>query len=142
MSFYTDWFLADEADAERLATADEPFESWPSLSLKSIGDIDLMQLWAILQNKEFDAADEVVTDELLFQDADEEVFVVRVKPDFLDALAFVKDANIPQIVEAWKKTETLRDATNAELGEVIHKLRAFARRSIRRNKTVLSLFSL
>ena len=110
MGFYTDWFLAAESEAEAVAsiatTEEYSFEDWPHLSMKNVGEMDLSALWSILRD-EPDSHDSA-TGALLFQEA-EEVFVCRVKPGFVEALASVTSAAIKRIANAWSKTEGLSD---------------------------------
>jgi hypothetical protein len=92
MGFYTDWFVADEADAQAIAsivtTEEHSFEDWPNLSVKNIGEFELMALWAILLGQPFDPA-RSVSGRLLHQESEEGPFVLSVEPAFLDALAAV-----------------------------------------------------
>ena len=95
MSWYTDWFLADEADAEAVASlADDEshsFDDWPHLSMPNIGELELMLLWGLLNGNPKGMED--VSGESLFQELDDEggVFVTRVKPAFIAALAALNE---------------------------------------------------
>ncbi len=138
MSFYTDWFLADEADAEAVAsiatTEEHSFDDWPHLSLRGIGDMELSSLWGIVRG-EPDSLDSA-TGDLLFQEA-EEVFVARVVPAFIEALAAIKPAGIKRLAAEWNKSEELADWDAAEVATVLRELVKFARRAQREGKPVL-----
>ena len=51
MGFYTDWFLADESEAHAIAESESPFQDWPCLSMKSIAQLELTHLWAVLRGE-------------------------------------------------------------------------------------------
>ena len=140
MSFYTDWFLADEGDAEAIAstvtTEEHSSDDWPNLSMKGIGEIDLSSLWGILRG-EPDSPDSA-TGDLLFQEGDE-VFVCRVDPGFVEALAAVKPAAVKRIAAEWHKTEELADWEAADVESVLRELVKFAGRAKRERKPVLQL---
>jgi hypothetical protein len=140
MGFYTDWFLADEGDAEAvasIATAEEhSFEDWPHLSLKGVGELDLSALWGILRG-EPDSLHSA-TGALLFQEGDE-VFVCRVEPAFVEALAAVKPATIKRLAAEWHKTEGLEDWGAVEVESALGALVKFAGRAKREEKPVVQL---
>lgn len=138
MSFYTDWFIADEAEAESLAVSESPFDHWPSLSLQGIGELDLMALWAILQHKAIDQADPVSI-KLLFQGSDQGPFVVRIAPEFIDRLTEIPS---DQDAVAWSKTEGLVDVALTDVFQIVAQLSAFAKQSRLEGKPVLGLFTL
>jgi hypothetical protein len=140
MSFYTDWFLADDGDAKAVAaiatTEEHTFEDWPHLSLKGIGEMDLSTLWGILRGVP-DSLDSA-TGDLLFQEEDE-VFVCRVEPGFIEALAAVKPAAIKRLAAEWNKCEELADWSAADVVSVLRELVKFASRAQRDGKPVLQL---
>ena len=140
MSFYTDWFLAEEGDAEAIAsiatTEEHSFEDWPHLSLKGVGEMDLANLWGILRG-EPDSLDSA-TGDLLFQEEDE-VFVCRVEPGFVKALAAVKPTAVKRIACEWNKSDELSDWGAAEVENALRDLIKFARRAKREGKPVLQL---
>src|SRR5205085_8665333 len=93
VGFYTDWFLAGEGEAEAIAstvsTEERSFEDWPNLSIENVGESDLSALWGILRGAptSLDSA----SGDLLFQDSGG-VFISRVVPGFVEALAGIKSA--------------------------------------------------
>jgi hypothetical protein len=100
VSFYTDWFLADESEAAAVAsiacTDEHSFEDWPHLALASVGQIQLMLLRGILCGRP--GTIEEVQGETLFQGDDEEdeggVAVTRVLPAFVEELAALTPAQV------------------------------------------------
>ena len=110
MSFYTNWFLAVEKDAKAVAsivtTEERSFVDWPHLSMKSVSEMDLSALWGILRGDP-DSLD-TATGELLFEEAGE-IFVCRVEPKFVEALASVQAPTIKQLAIEWNKYEGLSD---------------------------------
>jgi hypothetical protein len=52
MGWYTDWFVADIADADAIAsivTDERDFDDWPHLGLKNIGELELSLLWGAIR---------------------------------------------------------------------------------------------
>ncbi|BCM92653.1 hypothetical protein IAD21_04535 [Abditibacteriota bacterium] len=141
MSFYTDWFIAEEAEAENLATSGSPYIEWPSLSLKGIGEIDLMALWALLRGQKEDSAEEV-SKELLFQGSEQGPFIVRVAPGFIELLSLVSDAHRSEIANAWSQSDGLIGLESSNVIEIVIQLSDFARRSRRDSKPILGMFAL
>ena len=140
MSFHTDWFLADKADAESIAsiaiTEEHSFEDWPHLSMQGIGEMDLSTLWGILRG-EPDSLDSTSGD-LLFQEA-EEVFVCLVEPGFIEALAAVKPAAVKRVAAEWNKSEELADWNAAEVVSLLRGMVKFASQARREGKPALQL---
>jgi hypothetical protein len=141
MSFYTDWFIAGEDEAEKLASSDSPFDEWRSLSLRNIGEVDLMALSAIIHGKEPSQA-ESVSEGLLYQGSDEGPFVVRVAPAFVDSLANIQDSDWSGLALLWAATEELAGAPPSDLSQTIAQLSAFARQSRLDGKPILGMFVL
>src|SRR5262245_49958016 len=114
MAFYTDWFLADEGEAEAVATIatteEYSFEDWPHLQLKGVSEMDLSSLWGILRGQP-DSLDSA-TGDLLAQEG-KEVFVCCVEPGFVEALGAVKPAAVKRLAAEWNKTEGLEDRSAA-----------------------------
>lgn len=140
MGFYTDWFLANDGDAEAVAsiatTEEHTFKDWPHLSLRGVGEMDLSALWGILRG-ETDSLDSA-TGDLLYQEADE-VFVCRVESGFVEALAVIKPAAIKRLAGEWNATEGLAEWGAAEVESAIRNLVKFAGRAKREDKPVLQL---
>lgn len=140
MSFYTDWFIADDSEAEAIAstvtTEDRSRDDWPNLSIKNIGEIDLATLWGILRGEP--DSPKLVMGGLLFQDG-EDVFVCRIEPGFVEALAVLEQSDLNPIVESWNKSETLSEWKPDELRHVVQNLICFACRAKEAKKPVLLL---
>src|SRR5262245_20091867 len=129
MGFNTDWFIADEAEAGAIAVSESPFDDWPCLSMKGIGEMELMELWGILRNVPPNL--ETVARDLLFQDPAGEMFVCRVVPGFIDALAAVKNTDVKRVAAVWGKTEGLEDWKPADIERVLREMCDFAMRAQR-----------
>lgn len=137
VSFYTDWFIADESEAEAIAVSDSHFDDWPSLSLRGIGLSDLDALWAIIRAD--GRRGETIAGKLLYQAPDGNIFVFRVAPAFIDALTALSSADLPGLATAWSRTEGLARSGPDVLGGVIRDLCAFAARATREQKPVLEM---
>jgi hypothetical protein len=146
MGMYTDWFLAEESEAEALAAAEVPWDEWPSLSIKSILDTELMLLWGVLRGDP-SRMDHISEPLPLSSDPEDPsewsesgVSVGRVAPDFIAALAALEKPDIDRVASQWQRREGLGEWPLAELAGVLREFVEFARRAVREGKSVLSLF--
>jgi hypothetical protein len=141
MSVYTDWFLAEECEAEALAESESPFDTWPCLSMKSIIVCDMMVLWGVLRG-EPDSLDDV-TDKDLFSDLQEEgaegLVVSRVLPEFIDALAALDKRTVRQFARMWHQSEQLAEWDLGIVAALLQEMAEFAQRAKREGKPVLQL---
>ena len=141
MSFYTDWLIAGEHEAEAvlsiLTTEERAFEDWPHLSLKSIGQMDLMTLWAAIRQEHGQLKSTL--DDPVAGDTEEGPLVCRVEATFVSALARVQDADIDRLVEQWRQTDGLSDREPTELTGLLHEIRDFAKTAEASGKPVLEL---
>src|SRR4051812_9817471 len=107
MSWYTDWFLADEADADAIASTvtDETrsADDWPHLAMRSVGQMELMRLCAVLRGAPDDLAG--IDEALVIVDEQEGPVVSRVDGEFVAALAALED--VDRIAAAWHGCEEM-----------------------------------
>ncbi|HEY7155409.1 MAG TPA: hypothetical protein VH575_15715 [Gemmataceae bacterium] len=140
MSWYTDWFLADEGEAEAVAgIADDDehsFDDWPHLAMKSIGDMELMSLRGVLRGEESTAEYEGDT---LYQRYDDEggVAVCRVLPEFIVELAALSPKQVKRVAGQWRQHESMADWEPGTVAAVLREMIEFARRAGREGKPVL-----
>lgn len=153
MSQYTDWFLADEAEADAIADIAEEdseatFEDWPHLALKGVLDSELMALWGILNGTPGKWVD--VTSKSLAQrgEANEEgigeeglTVVLRVLPEFVSALAKLTKAESAKVVTEWLTDETMDGWEKAKATEVLREMVAFAARAEAEKLPVLQMMT-
>jgi hypothetical protein len=151
MSQYTDWFIADEAEAERIADigsdeSDADFDDWPHLAMKSVLDSELMALWGILQGTPGKWADVIAESLARRGEADENgigedglTIVCRVVPKFVSALAMLTDSKFKETVRHWRKDENMADWTETDATAVLKEMAAFARRAEVERKPVLQM---
>jgi hypothetical protein len=142
MSWYTDWFLADEAEAEAVAGIatgeDYSFDDWPHLSMKSVGEMELMSLWALLGRPE---GIETISRDPLYHESDEDggVIVDRVAPGFITALAALHKPDVERRARDWHACEAMAQWELKLVAEVLWEMAEFARRAGREGKPVLQL---
>lgn len=148
---YTDWFIAEESEAEAIADIgsddrDADFDDWPHLAMKSVLDSELMALWGILKGTPGKWVD--VIDESLAQrgEADENgigedglTIVCRVVPDFVVALAKLTDATLREAVRHWRKDENMADWSDSDATAALKEMVEFARRAEKDGKPVLQM---
>ncbi len=144
MSWYTDWFLADEVEAEAIAAigdedGESSFEDWPHLSMKSVGEMELISLRAILCGKPGGTED--YHGDALYQQYDEEggVAVTAVLPEFLAELVSLTAKPMKDVALLWQQCEAMAEWESATVVEVLREMVAFARRAEKEGKAVLEL---
>jgi hypothetical protein len=141
MCVYTDWFLAEEREAEALGKADLPFQDWPCLSMKGIIGSDLTILWGLIRNEPESRDD--VAGEPLFSDVEEDgsegMVVSRVIPGLIDALAILDKIGIDRVARQWHQSEDLAEWEAADVVFVLREMVEFAQRARRAGKPVLEL---
>jgi hypothetical protein len=141
MAVYTDWFLADESEAEALAKSESKFRDWPCLSMKGILDLELSALWGVLRGTP-DSLSGVAGEEL-FADVEEDgqggLVVYRVVPEFISALAALDKPGIERAAREWHKCEQMAECEPATVGTILREMVEFAQRARREGKPVLEL---
>src|SRR5262245_19769620 len=143
MSWCTDWFLADEAEAEAVASIasddEHSFEDWPHLQIRSVGEMELMSLRGVLLSRPGENED--FHGDTLHQDYHEEggVAVSRVAPEFINELAAVRANQVGRIAEQWHGCEPVAEWERPTVTAVLREMIAFARRANREGKPVLQL---
>jgi hypothetical protein len=140
----TDWFIAAEKDARKIAAVvtDDAgdFEAWPNLHLP-LGEMELRALWAALRGRKLKASDSVAAGPM-FQSPGGEVFVIKVDPKFLHTAAALPPGDVGKVAAAWAKDEFSGGFSKAELAEWVDRIRAFAGQALKARKPVLQLSSL
>lgn len=142
MSIYTDWFIASTDDAESIANSDDPFNDWPSLSIKSVGEMEMMELWSWPRTGSLNDYQQT-TGRLLYQGSDEGPFVCPVAPEFVKALAGLSQVQQVSVAAAWSQSEQWRQwPVSPDVVSVLHDLAAFGRQSTESEKPILTVFTL
>jgi hypothetical protein len=140
MSVYTDWFLADESEAEALGKSEPPFDDWPCLSMKGIIESDFAHLWGLLRS-EPESREDVLGEEL-FADVEDDgaeggLVIYRVLPEFIDALAVLDKPDIDRIAQEWHQSEDLGEWEPPDVASVLQEMVEFAQHARREGKPVL-----
>jgi hypothetical protein len=138
MSWYTDWFLAGEDEAEAIASiaTDEghSFDDWPHLALRSVGETELAALWGALGDDS-----ELASEPLFVGDEQEGPLVRRVDPRLIAGLAALKKPGLDRVATAWHACEQVAEWEPGTVAEVLREMADFARRAKRARKPVLQL---
>jgi hypothetical protein len=141
VSISTDWLIAQEADAEAVAsiltTEERSFDDWPSLCLQGVGQLELQHLAASLRGD--GQSTRSVLGSLLHQASEQGPFVAAVDSGFIEALATLEESSLGAVSEAWQQSEHLRDWPLAEVGDTLSQMVAFARRARESGTPVLEL---
>jgi hypothetical protein len=142
MGWYTDWFLADESEAEAVASiaTDEghSFDDWPHLAMKSVGEMELMQLWGALRGDP-SRLEDVSGGAVFVADEQEGPVVSRVVPEFIASLAALEKPDVDRVAGAWQACEEMAEWDAATVAAVLAEMAEFARRAGREGKPVLQL---
>jgi hypothetical protein len=148
MGWCTDWLIAEEAEAEAvasIATGDEhSFDDWPHLSMKSVGELELMVLWALLRgdpNRGDPKRMEDTSGRSLFlgNPPEEGPIVNRVKPEFLSALAGRGAKDIKRVAKDWQASEAMSAWKLSDVSDQLQEMVQFARKAAKQGKPVLQL---
>src|SRR4051812_38633758 len=101
MGFGSYWFITDETNAESLATSGPgSLSEDPHLALENVSEPQLAGLWCILLG-EPPLTDRFVAAKVLYAGGNTDPFVTVVKPAFLDALAEIRNEQVPAYAAAW-----------------------------------------
>ncbi|MBY0227945.1 MAG: hypothetical protein K2W96_01560 [Gemmataceae bacterium] len=143
MSIWSDWFLAEESEAEAIAdvvrTEERGFDDWPHLAMK-LGDLELMLLRGVMAGSPGELPD--IHGDDLAGGMDEDgggVSVFRILPAFVDELAALKEAGILEAASRWIGCEGMEDWTEEEAAAQVTEIAEFARRAGAAGTPVLSL---
>lgn len=149
MSMWTDWFIADPADAEAIAATvseDRDKAEWPHLELSGVIESSLMALWGVLKGTPGEWAD--IVGESLHQvgEADEHgvgpdgmVLVTRVDTDFIAALEGLTDNEVAAHAKTWIKDESMEGWKLKDAKDTLRAMADFAKRAKVAGKPVLEL---
>jgi hypothetical protein len=140
-AFYTLLYIAAPADAEAVGCDEDAADRWPSVWLKHVGDLELVQLWSAVADLPPEPGRTLMGD-LLFQGGEDGPFVMRVPERFVAALASLEAERVPAIAAAWGRSEELADWRPEELAGVVGELREFAQRAVASGQAVLQVATL
>jgi hypothetical protein len=137
----TTWFIAREDEAEAIesivTTEEHSPEDWPHLEFPLI-ELELMALSAALRGAEEIIDESTLEDPLVFREEDG-LLIAKVEDSFLQALARVKDEDLPGLAEAWAERIDQDNHEPEKLREILSELVSFARKALVRRSPVLSL---
>jgi hypothetical protein len=140
MGILSDFFVANPEEAMRYANRlDEPDEGDEIEELldpaqhKHFTDLEITTLWAILEDKEWDAATHTLEHVEIGEDS--EAWLNRFPEELTMLLTRVADGSLGPVLAKWADTEELAcDA--AELHPVMEDLRRLANDAVARKKSV------
>ncbi len=137
----TTWFIAKEDEAEAIesivTTEEHAPEDWTYLELPLI-ELELMALSSALRGTE-DITDERTLEKPLIFREEDGLIIARVVEPFIQALAQVKDGNVPGLTNAWAERIDEENHSPEELREFLSEMVTFARQAVARRSPVLSL---
>ena len=147
MGWYTDFFIADPADAAVIAVDEDEdaFDRWPHLGVKDVGDLELGALWAVIrgqsENAHLDISGELFYPEE-YGEGYEGALVSELAPAFVTDLANLTPAERERVAGGWAKTEPMAEWNPKTVRDVLDELADFARRAVADHKPVLQMFIL
>lgn len=137
----TTWFIAKEDDAKAIesivTTEEHASEDWQTLELPLI-EMEMMALSAALRGTEDITDERTLEDPLIFREEDG-LLIARVVDAFIQALAQVKDENVPGLANAWAERIDEENHAPEELREFLSSMVTFTRQAVARRSPVLSL---
>jgi len=140
-AFYTLLYVAPISAAEDIAIdADEDaMERYPSAWLKSIGDLELVELWGIVEPGS-DAG--TLMEDIAYASPDGEVMVMTVPTSFVVAMSSLPDNQREQVAQKWQSSELMADWSVADVGAVVQEILSICKRSVASGDPVLQVASL
>ena len=127
---FTDFFIADPAEAEEIAYAED--EGARADLTIGITDLELIDLTRILLKKDYEPR-------LAFASEAEELYVLEMDPRLVDALAELEGERLDHVWERWSGTEAFAETPADEVREALQALAALAAEAKRVGKPVLQL---
>ena len=145
MGTYMDFFIALPEEAMAIVESEDPFEDWPSYSIRGISDIDLEVLWGVIDGDKPSEATDLVSSEPVIEDPEEELFFYRVDDRFVEALSRISAEEVENYSIEWVKKQPRPDRprkgwqpVEQDVAKVIIKeLSEFARQAKSLNKPIL-----
>jgi hypothetical protein len=139
-AFYTLFYIAPPEAAEAIAFDEDAIDRWPSVWLRHIGDLELVALWNVIDEKSQESEGTLMAD-LIFQGSDEGPFVMRVPPEFIAAVASIPDDEAPDVATAWSRAAELPDWRwrQEEVTRLLNELRTFAQQALASGQPVLQV---
>ena len=137
-SFYTLLYIANPEDAEEIGLdeSEDAGQRWKSLWLRSIGDLELVALWTIIEPSNPENIGTLMAD-LLFAGGDDGPFVTKVPDGFIQSVATLPDSRIPEVVNAWNQIDEMTHWDEAALANTISAIRALSQQSLASGQSVL-----
>ena len=129
MSWFSDWYIANEAEAEAIVTAElaERDRRWPHMWIKNIGIYELMWLSSIMRG--IDYPDLSPAGPLLYETEDKGIGIFRLMDEFNQELVCINHDDINRLAEAWSRSEPMVGASPSDLAGIIRQIIDFAAQS-------------
>ena len=139
-AFYTLFYIAPPEAAEAIAFDEEAIDRWPSIWLRHVGDLELVALWNVIDEKAQESEVTLMAD-LIFQGSDEGPFVMRVPQQFIAAVASIPDDERRDVVAKWTHDAELPDWRwrQEEVTKLLQELRTFAQQAVASGQPVLQV---
>lgn len=147
MGVLTDVVIADEGEAEAVATERVPAKRWRGIDAKGIDQVKLATLWARLAQRGLDVESivKLATDfATLFEVSEEGPWVFRIPGRLVELLADLDDQHAATTAVAWASTEefVLDRWDSGAVRSILDELRSLAREARAKKKSLLMWMSL
>ena len=105
MGLLSDFIVADPHDVPAILKTVNPSAKWESAQFKGLTQVNLCQLWAIIKQSSFDAAD--LDAFKSFSNSDEGPWAMVVPAELTKRMAAIRDSDAQGIAKQWSQTEEL-----------------------------------
>jgi hypothetical protein len=140
MSFFTDFLIATQREAKKVAATKNPTKTWPGFSSNNLTCLDLATLYGLMTG--VTDADSVVEMEDEFEylnPGDDGSLELRLFPEtFTKALASVGSDEAARLAKRWRADEGgVSDWQMTEVRELLNELSELARRAAQARKPIM-----
>ncbi len=135
MGVLTDLVIANTDEAEAVANSTTPSEQWRGIDAKGHSEITLGTLHSILRGEDYNET-ALVEFPLLAQASEERAWVFAVPTDLVTTLHQLDDAQIPEIVSEWLKSDEMQN-TNYNVEGFVRELKSLATEAVSQQKPIL-----
>jgi hypothetical protein len=135
MGVLADLFIATEDEVEALDPDALPMDHFESFDLAGLTEIEFAALNAQIRGLEFEEAFDDIT-EFWAMDEVDGPWIVKLEPDFVDALAELSDQSLAGHAHAWATIEELEDWEPSDVLERLEGIVKLAREASREQKSV------
>jgi len=140
-AFDTLLFVAPVTEAEAIALDpnEDAMDRWPSAWLKSIGDLELVELWDVLSEDENEGT---LMADLAWSSPDGDVMVMTTPDEFVTAMAELGESDFSRVAAQWHGGELMCHWSKEDIVTILTQLAVLCRKAVTTATPVLQVGSI